>query len=47
VMEKLGMSYEGRAQHYGKECVKYAIAREQFRPVDAPYILQDEKRDER
>lgn len=46
VMEKLGMHYEGRAQHYGTECVKYAIAREQFRPADALYILHDEKRDE-
>jgi ribosomal-protein-alanine N-acetyltransferase len=47
VMEKLGMRYEGRAQHYGKECVKYAISREQFHPADALYILHDEKRDER
>lgn len=47
VMEKLGMRYEGRAHHYGKECVKHAISRAEFRPADALYILHDEKRDER
>lgn len=44
VMEKLGMQYEGRAQHYGMECVVYAIAREQFQPAAALYILQTDER---
>lgn len=47
VMEKLGMEYEGRVRHYGMECVKYAIAREQFRPADALYILHNDERGER
>ena len=47
VMEKLGMQYEGRAHYYGMECVKYAIAREQFRPSDSLYILHNDERGER
>lgn len=31
VMEKLGMRYRGREQHYDQECTVYAITPEQFR----------------
>lgn len=30
IMEKCGMSYEKTEEHYGSECVFYAISREQF-----------------
>lgn len=30
IMEKLGMKYEKTAEHYGAECVFYAISREEF-----------------
>jgi len=32
VMEKLGMRYETTEQHYGSECVVYAISRDEFTP---------------
>ncbi|HEV2802500.1 MAG TPA: GNAT family N-acetyltransferase [Pyrinomonadaceae bacterium] len=40
VMEKLGMRYEKREEHYGSECVVYAITREEFAPrADAFRVL--------
>lgn len=33
VMEKLGMRYEGEAQYYGTNCVRYVAAREEFQVV--------------
>lgn len=42
VMEKLGMKYEKRANHYGFDVVFYAIAREDFQPDEnAFYLLHD------
>jgi ribosomal-protein-alanine N-acetyltransferase len=38
VMEKLGMKYETTEQHYGNECVVYAISRDEFEPR-GPYRL--------
>jgi RimJ/RimL family protein N-acetyltransferase len=32
VMEKLGMTFEGEAHHFGLVAVRYAISRDQFRP---------------
>lgn len=39
VMEKLGMKFEKRAEHYETECVFYAISREEFKPIDSFYVL--------
>ncbi|MGI9104683.1 MAG: GNAT family N-acetyltransferase [Pyrinomonadaceae bacterium] len=39
VMEKLGMKYETTRQHYGSECVYYAISRDEFEPRDSFYQL--------
>ncbi len=39
VMEKLGMKFEKRAEHYETECVFYAISRDEFKPVDSFYVL--------
>ncbi len=39
VMEKLGMKFEKRAQHYQTECVFYAIERDEFQPIDSFYAL--------
>ena len=41
VMEKLGMTYETTEQHYGSECVVYAISRAEFKPRDSFYLLHD------
>ena len=30
IMEKCGMSYQSNEQHYGMDCVFYAISREEF-----------------
>ena len=42
VMEKLGMRYEKNAEHYGTECVYYAIARDEFVPRESFYALRGE-----
>ncbi len=39
VMEKLGMKFEKRAKYYETECVFYAIARDEFQPIDSFYVL--------
>ena len=39
VMEKLCMRYETTEQHYGSECVVYAISREEFKPRGAFHLL--------
>ncbi|MBA3246802.1 MAG: GNAT family N-acetyltransferase [Pyrinomonadaceae bacterium] len=44
VMEKLGLSYETTEQHYGSECVVYAISRDEFKPRDSFYRLHDSGR---
>lgn len=41
VMEKLGMSYERDAEHYGSVCACYAISREEFAPRGEFYVLHD------
>ena len=41
VMEKLGMSYEKNAEHYGIDCVFYAIRREEFAPREGFYAVHD------
>ncbi len=38
VMEKLGMRFEKRAEHYQTECVFYAISRDEFKPTEAVYV---------
>ncbi len=42
VMEKLGMKFERMAQHYGSECVLYAITREEFTPQPTAYSVRAE-----
>ena len=44
VMEKLGMRYEKNERHYGKDCVFYAISREEFRPREGFYALREDGR---
>ena len=45
VMEKLGMRYETTEQHYGNECVVYAISRDEFTPrADSFRLLHDSVR---
>lgn len=44
VMEKLGMTYETTAQHYGSACVVYAISRDEFKLQDSFYLLHDSER---
>jgi ribosomal-protein-alanine N-acetyltransferase len=39
VMEKLGMRYETTEEHYGSECVVYAITRDEFAPGDGRFQL--------
>lgn len=39
VMQKLGMSFEKNAHHYGFDVVYYAMNREEFRADDSPYQL--------
>jgi RimJ/RimL family protein N-acetyltransferase len=39
VMEKLGMKFEKRVEHYETECVFYAISRDEFKPIDSFYAL--------
>ncbi len=39
VMEKLGMKFEKCAEHYGIECVFYAISRDEFQLIDSMYVL--------
>jgi ribosomal-protein-alanine N-acetyltransferase len=41
VMEKLGMKYETTRQHYGTECVFYAISRAEFAPREGFYALRE------
>ncbi|GAC1446499.1 MAG: GNAT family N-acetyltransferase [Pyrinomonadaceae bacterium] len=40
VMEKLGMKYEKTAQHYGTECVFYAISRGEFMKVNSNKVKE-------
>ena len=40
VMEKIGMRYVGRAFYYNCDVVYYEIAREDFTPDDAPYLIR-------
>jgi len=44
VMEKLGMKYETTGQHYGSECVLYAISRDEFTPRAAFYQVHHSER---
>jgi RimJ/RimL family protein N-acetyltransferase len=44
VMEKLGMRFERLAQHYGNECVLYAITRAEFVPRAGLYEVRDESK---
>lgn len=39
VMQKIGMTYEMHTDYYNYPVVKYAMLRENFRPVDSLYIL--------
>jgi len=41
VMEKLGMKYQQHTSYYNIDVVEYSIARDQFRPGDAAYLLKD------
>ena len=41
VMEKLGMHYEREAQHYGNNCVFYAITRAEFVPRAGVYVVHN------
>ena len=41
VMEKLGMKYEREAEHYGSNCVFYAITRAEFAPRTGLYVAHD------
>ena len=41
VMEKLGMRFERMAQHYGGECVLYAITRAEFKPRPTFYAVHE------
>ena len=41
VMEKLGMKYVTTEQHYGSECVVYAISRDEFKPRGSYHLLQN------
>ncbi|MGI9108328.1 MAG: GNAT family N-acetyltransferase [Pyrinomonadaceae bacterium] len=41
VMEKLGMKYVTTEQHYGSECVVYAISRDEFKPCGSYHLLQN------
>ncbi len=42
VMEKLGMRYEKNVWHYNSDCVLYAIARDEFKPLPGFYAVRDE-----
>jgi len=44
VMEKLGMKYETTGQHYGSECVLYAISRDEFTPRSSFYQMHHSER---
>ena len=41
VMEKLGMTFERLVQHYGSECVLYAITCAEFMPHKTFYAVHD------
>ncbi len=41
VLEKIGMKVEKHAQHYGLDCVFYAISRDEFKHADSFYVLRD------
>ncbi len=40
VMEKLGMKFEGMGRYYNLDLKYYSMMREDFRPVEAAYILR-------
>ncbi len=42
VLEKLGMTFDRRAPHHGLDTLFYSLARENFRPDDAPYGVTEE-----
>ncbi len=41
VMEKLGMKYETTEEHYGSQCVVYAISRDEFMLGDGTFRLHN------
>lgn len=44
VMEKLGMKYVTTEQHYGSQCVVYAISRAEFQPRGSYHLRQNSER---